>query len=66
MALTDTQIRQAKPQQTDSWLTDEKGLRLLVKPNAAKYWRLKYRYLGKQKTWMFRTLLAVLSVSILK
>lgn len=50
MALTDTQIRQSKPQQTDSWLTDEKGLRLLVKPNAAKYWRLKYRYMGKQKT----------------
>lgn len=25
------------------------GLYLLVKPNGAKYWRLKYRFLGKEK-----------------
>ncbi|MDO8861530.1 tyrosine-type recombinase/integrase [Haliea sp. E1-2-M8] len=50
MALTDTQIRQLKPQEKDVWLTDEKGLRLLLKSNGAKYWRLKYRYLDKQKT----------------
>ncbi len=23
---------------------------MLVKPNGAKYWRLKYRFIGKQKT----------------
>ena len=50
MALIDAQIRQAKPQDKDVWLTDEKGLRLLIKPNGSKYWRLKYRFLGKQKT----------------
>lgn len=50
MALTDIQIRQAKPQEKDYWLTDGGGLRLLVKVNGSKYWRLKYRYLGKQKT----------------
>jgi len=50
MALTDTQIKQAKPRLKDSWLADERGLRLLIKPNGSKYWRLKYRYLGKQKT----------------
>ena len=50
MALVDAQIRQAKPQDKDIWLTDEKGLRLLIKPNGSKYWRLKYRFLGKQKT----------------
>ena len=50
MTLVDAQIRQAKPQDKDVWLTDEKGLRLLIKPNGSKYWRLKYRYLGKQKT----------------
>ena len=50
MALVDAQIRQAKPQGKDVWLTDEKGLRLLIKPNGSKYWRLKYRFLGKQKT----------------
>jgi hypothetical protein len=41
MALTDTQIRQLKPQDKDVWLTDEKGLRLLLKSNGAKYWRIK-------------------------
>lgn len=50
MALTDTQIRQVKPQDKDFWLSDEKGLRLLVKQNGSKYWRLKYRFHSKQKT----------------
>jgi hypothetical protein len=31
-------------------LTDERSLFLLVMPNGAKYWRMRYRYLGKQKT----------------
>ncbi len=50
MPLTDTAIKQAKKQGKDYWLTDEKGLRLLVKKSGSKYWRLKYRYAGKQKT----------------
>jgi integrase len=50
MPLTDAQIRQIKPEAKDVWLTDEKGLRLLVKANGSKYWRLKYRFQGKQKT----------------
>ncbi|WP_461482887.1 Arm DNA-binding domain-containing protein [Porticoccus sp.] len=50
MPLTDMQVRQAKAQLKDYYLTDEKGLRLLVKPNGSKYWRLKYRFLNKQKT----------------
>lgn len=50
MALTDIQIKQATPQDKDLWLSDEKGLRLLIKSNGSKYWRLKYRYQGKQKT----------------
>ncbi|WP_444889489.1 tyrosine-type recombinase/integrase [Microbulbifer sp. DLAB2-AA] len=50
MALTDTQIKQAKPSDKDQWLTDQQGLRLLVKPNGSKYWRLKYRFKGRQKT----------------
>lgn len=50
MALTDTRIRQIKPTEKDQWFTDSGGLRLLVKPNGSKYWRLKYRYLDKQKT----------------
>ncbi|WP_299944475.1 Arm DNA-binding domain-containing protein [uncultured Microbulbifer sp.] len=47
IALTDTQIKQAKPGEKNQWITDAQGLRLLIKPNGAKYWRLKYHYLGK-------------------
>ncbi len=50
MPLTDVQIKQAKPRENDYWLSDEKGLRLLVHSNGSKYWRLKYRFAGKQKT----------------
>ncbi|USD20785.1 integrase arm-type DNA-binding domain-containing protein [Microbulbifer variabilis] len=50
MALTDTQIKQAKPSDKDQWLRDGQGLRLLIKPTGSKYWRLKYRFQGKQKT----------------
>lgn len=50
MALTDLKIRRTAPQLRDLWLSDEKGLRLLVKANGSKYWRLNYRYAGKQKT----------------
>ena len=50
MSLTSIQIKHAKPQAKDHWLSDEKGLRLLIKPNGAKYWRMKYRFGGKQKT----------------
>lgn len=50
MPLTSLEIRQTSPQESDVWLSDEKGLRLLIKPNGAKYWRMKYRFEGKQKT----------------
>lgn len=50
MPLTNTTIKQIKPKEKDFWLSDQKGLRLLVKPNGSKYWRLKYRFAGKQKT----------------
>ena len=50
MALTDLKIRRTQPQLKDLWLTDEKGLRLLIKPSGARYWRLRYRFGGKQKT----------------
>lgn len=50
MPLTDVKVKQVKPQDKDTWLSDEKGLRLLVKSNGSKYWRLKYRFHGKQKT----------------
>jgi len=50
MKLTATAVRQAKPTEKDRKLSDGKGLHLLIKPNGSKYWRLAYRYTGKQKT----------------
>lgn len=50
MPLTDVKIRAAKPQEKPYKLADEKGLYLLVMPSGAKYWRLKYRFAGKEKT----------------
>lgn len=49
MALTDAKIKTAKPTDKAYKLYDEKGLFLLIKPNGRKYWRMKYRYLGKEK-----------------
>ena len=49
MALTDTQIRNAKPSEKDQSLNDGKGLSLLVKAKGGKWWRFRYRYAGKPK-----------------
>jgi integrase len=50
MSLTDLAARNAKPQPKPYKLTDGDGMFLLVQPNGGKYWRLAYRFLGKQKT----------------
>lgn len=47
--LTDAKIRNAKPDGKPYKLADGHGLHLLVMPNGAKYWRVKYRFLGKEK-----------------
>jgi integrase len=49
MSLTDLAIRQAKPRDKKYKLSAGGGLCLLVMPDGAKYWRLRYRYAGKQK-----------------
>jgi integrase len=49
MPLSDPAIKKAKPEAKPYKLTDEKGLFLLVNA-AGKYWRLAYRFGGKQKT----------------
>ncbi|MDN4628080.1 tyrosine-type recombinase/integrase [Erwinia sp. PsM31] len=49
MPLNARQIDTAKPREKEYKLTDGGGLYLLIKPNGAKYWRLKYRVLGKEK-----------------
>jgi len=50
MALTSKKIESAKPKDKDYKLFDSEGMYLLIKKNGAKYWRLKYRILGKEKT----------------
>ncbi len=49
MALTDIQVRNAKPKEKAYKLSDSGGLYILVKPNGSKLWRLKYRIAGKEK-----------------
>jgi integrase len=50
MPLTATAVKQAKPREKPYKLADERGMYLLVNPNGSKYWRLKYRYGGREKT----------------
>jgi integrase len=49
MALTDTAIRNAKPSKKRVRLFDERALYLEVSPAGGKWWRLKYRFGGKEK-----------------
>lgn len=49
MTLTDTKIRNAKPGVKPTRLFDERGLYLEVSPAGGKWWRLKYRFGGKEK-----------------
>lgn len=49
MPLTAIQVRNASPREKDYKLADEKSMYLLVKRNGAKYWRLKYRYAGRER-----------------
>jgi len=51
--LTDTAIRKAKPAVSPLKLSDGGGMYLLVKPDGGKYWRMNYRFDGKQKTLSF-------------
>lgn len=49
MPLTELQVKSAKPKQKAYKLTDGEGMYLEVAPNGGRYWRLKYRHLGKEK-----------------
>jgi hypothetical protein len=50
MALSDTRIRTAKPKAKPYKIADERGLHLLVTPTGGKWWRLKYKIDGKEKS----------------
>jgi hypothetical protein len=47
--LTNTAIRKIKPGQKSLKLFDGGGLYLEVAPAGGKWWRLKYRFNGKEK-----------------
>jgi integrase len=50
MTLTDTKIRNAKPSAKRFKLFDERALYLEIAPAGGRWWRLKYRHGGKEKT----------------
>ena len=49
--LSATAVKQAKSKDKPYKLSDGAGLYLLVNPNGSRYWRLKYRLHGKEKTF---------------
>jgi hypothetical protein len=55
MALTATSIKNARAVDKPLKLFDGGGLYLLVNPNGSRWWRFKYRYLGKEKLLWFGT-----------
>ncbi len=49
MPLTDTAVRNAKPELKKRKLYDERGLYLEISPKGGKWWRFKYRFNDKEK-----------------
>lgn len=47
--LTETKIKAAKPQEKPYKLFDGGGMYLLVNPDGSRWWRLKYRYAGRER-----------------
>jgi hypothetical protein len=50
MALTEMEVRNAKPTAKIAKLSDGGGLQLWISPDGAKRWRLAYRFNEAQKT----------------
>ena len=48
--LNDPKIRKARGKERAYKLSDGAGMYLLVTPASQKYWRLKYRFAGKEKS----------------
>lgn len=49
MLLNDPKVRNAKPEAKSRKLFDGEGLYLEISPTGGKWWRLKYRFNGKEK-----------------
>jgi hypothetical protein len=56
MALSNIDIRSAKPTEKVYRLFDERGLYLEVASSEGKWWRLKYRFNNKEKRFSLGTL----------
>lgn len=50
MSLTDVLAKKAKPKEKPYKLSDADGMYLSIRPNGSKYWQMKYRFAGKEKT----------------
>ena len=48
--LSDAQVRKIKPLEKKKRYADEKGLYLEVTPSGGRFWRLKYRFNGREST----------------
>ena len=48
--LTDAHVRKIKPLEKKKRYSDEKGLYLEVTPSGGRFWRLKYRFNGREST----------------
>lgn len=53
MKLTEAKCKSLKPEAKSKKYADGLGLYLEVMPNGSKYWRFKYRHLGKEKRLAF-------------
>jgi hypothetical protein len=49
LSLNARQVETAKPRDTAYKLSDGRGLYLMANAKDSKYWRIKYRYAGKEK-----------------
>ncbi len=59
MPLTDAAVRNAKPGEKTRKLTDSAGLYLEVRPEGGKWWRLRYRFEGREQLLSLGTYPAV-------
>ncbi len=49
MPLTDLEVRRAAPRAKTYRISDGRGMYLEIAPTGGKYWRLKYRFLDREK-----------------